>query len=100
MKYYIWIIFSNITKAKMQYTASISIQKLAQAFTTLRIHISLGNIRRFYALSVDDRIIFHMHMLTYEISGFCIFLVCVFPLLLATITAFLSTKFKMCFFWR
>ncbi len=27
---------------------------------------------------VDDRIIFHMHLLTYEIAHFCIFLICVF----------------------
>ncbi len=29
---------------------------------------------------VDDRIIFHMHMHTYEIACFCIFLACVFDL--------------------
>ncbi len=31
-----------------------------------------------YAVSVDDRIIFHMHMLKYELCSFCVFLVCVF----------------------
>ncbi len=63
-------------KAKMQSMASISVPKLARAFNTFWIHMSLGNIRRFSF--VDDRIIFHMHMLTYEIAGFCVFLVYVF----------------------
>ncbi len=39
--------------------------------------VTLGSFH-LYAVSVDDRIIFHMHMLTYEITHLCVFLVCVF----------------------
>ncbi len=48
----------------------------------LTIHsVTLGSFH-LYVVSVDDPIIFHMHMFTYESAGFCIFLVCVFDLVI------------------
>ncbi len=67
IKYYIWIIFSAMIKAKMHPQSLNSLLSLPGS----TFHSVILGSFYLYAVSVDDHIIFHLHMLTYEIGCFC-----------------------------
>ncbi len=61
----------NSDAMNYMYNSSISIPKLHRPLTLSgsTFHSETLGSFHLYAVSVDDRIIFHMHMLTYEISA-------------------------------